>query len=149
DDRIQNRGWSIFLVKPLEGGDPKEILLANLPYNTKKAFESWQANRSPDPALKKLQAELAVRRTDYIAAVNSGAPDQVEVATRNLEATKDQIARMQDLSAEDAKDEGITVEARPTGQTYENLEIWDCSSQKEFDAAYAVALKARIEQDER
>jgi hypothetical protein len=157
-DRIQHRGWYICVVKPAQpeskevkpfDTDAKEILLANLPDDKQKALGTWQANRSPGPAMKRLDAELAARRADYIAAVSSGTPDQIDAATKNLEATKDQIARLRDLSAADEKDEGILIVARPTGQTYENLEIWDCNSQKELDEAFATALRARKEQDAR
>jgi TPR repeat protein len=147
-DRVQHRGWNLCLVKAAEG-EPKEILLANLPYDSKKTFESWQANLSPGPAIQRLEGELSARRVEYVAAVNSGAADRVEAATKALEATKEQLSRMRDLSAPDTKDDGFMIRARPTGQSYENLEIWDCGSQKELDAAYAVALKARKEQDAR
>jgi len=147
-DRVQHRGWNVCIVKPLDG-DEKEVLLANLPYESRRGFEAWLTNRSPGPALQRLESELSARRADYVAAVNSGTPAQIDVATRNLEAAKDQLARMRDLSATDPKDDGYPIRARPTGQTYENFEIWDCGSQKELDAAFAVALKARREQDAR
>ncbi len=147
-DRAQHRGWYICLVKPAEG-EEKQILLANLPYETRKAFDAWQTNRSPGPALQKLQTDLSVRRAEYVAAVNSGAQEQIDAATKNLEATKDQLIRMHELSTADPKDDTFPIRARPTHQTFENLEIWDCSSQKEMDAAFAVALKARREQDAR
>lgn len=147
-DRAQNRGLNDCLIKTLEG-DEKEILLANFPSEAKKAFDVWQTNRSPGPALQKLEAELSARRADYVAAVNSGTPEQIQVATKSLETTKEQLARMRELATADPKDDTFPIRARSTGQTYENLEIWDCSSQKEFDAAFAVALKARKEQDAR
>lgn len=147
-DRAQHRGWNACLVKPPEG-DPKEILLANLPYDTQKAFDAWQTNRSSGPALQRLESELANRRATYVTAVNSGTAEQIDAATKQLEATKEQVARMRELSADESKDEGFTIRARPTGQVFDNLEIWDCSSQKELDAAFAVALKSRKEQDAR
>ena len=156
-DRIQHRGWYICLVKPAETEsnakpveiEPKEVLLANLPDDKKKAIDAWQANHSPGPAMKRMETELATRRAEYLAALSSGSTGQVEAATRNLEIAKDQIARLHDLSTADAKDEGISIVARQTGQTYENLEIWDCNSQKELDEAFASALRARKEQDAR
>ncbi len=147
-DRVQHRGWNVCLVKPPQG-DAREILLANLPYDSRKAFDAWQANQSPGPALEHLENEVAQRRSDYVSAINSGAPDQIDAATKTLEAAKDQLAHMRDLSSTDAKDEGFSIRARPTGQTYDSLEIWDCGSQKELDAAYAQALKARKDQDSR
>jgi len=147
-DKVQHKGWNLCRVKPPDG-DEKEVLLANLSYDARKAFESWQSNLSPGPTLRKLEAEVAVRRAEYVAAVNSGALDRIEAATRNLETTREQYTRMRDLSSTDGKEDAFFISARATGQNFENVEIWDCGSQKELDAAYAVALKARKDQDAR
>jgi len=147
-DRAQHRGYIVCRVKPLEG-EEKDILIGNMPYETRKAFDLYQGNQNPVPALQRLEGELAARRAEYVAAVNSGASDRLDAATKALEATKEQLARMRDLSAPEKKDDGFAIRARPTGQSYENLEIWDCGSQKEVDAAYAVALRGRKEQDAR
>src|SRR4051812_5106614 len=97
-DRAQNRGYIVCRVKPLEG-EEKDILIGNMPYETRKAFDLYQANQNPAPALQRLEGELADRRAEYVAALNSGAPDRVDAATKALEATKEQLTRMRDLSA--------------------------------------------------
>ncbi|MGH9647238.1 MAG: hypothetical protein ACRD4E_10520 [Bryobacteraceae bacterium] len=148
EDRAQHRGWNLYRVKPQEG-EEKQILLANLPYDMQQDFAAWVANKNPVPALQHLETELSTRRADYVAAVNSGETNRVDQATRALETAKDQVNRMRDLSSPDPKDEGFVISARPTGQVFDNIEIWDCQSQKEFDAAYAVALRSRKEQDTR
>lgn len=148
EDPAQLRGWYVCLVKPQEG-DPKEILLAGLPYQTRKAFDVYQAQQNPALAIQKLEAELAARRSAYVAAVNSGSNDLVEVTGKKLEVTKEQLERLRTLSPNESKEEPFIVNARPTGQAFGNLEIWDCGSQKELDAAFAQALKARREQDAR
>jgi len=148
EDRAQHRGWNLYRVKPKEGED-KEILLANVPYQVEQGFAAWAANENPGPALQRLEAELTARRAEYVAAVNSGQTNRINQATKALESVKDQVTQMRDLSTPDPKDEGFNIRARPTGQVYDNVEIWDCQSQKDFDEAYADALKARKEQDAR
>jgi hypothetical protein len=148
EDPAQLRGWYVCVVKPPDG-DSKEILLAGLPYQTRKSFDAYQAQQNPALAIQKLETELATRRNAYVSAVNSGSNDLVEVTGKKLELTKEQLDRLRTLSPNESKEEPFVINARPTGQAYGNLEIWDCSSQKELDAAFAQALKGRREQDAR
>ena len=131
----------------LPDGGERNIQLKNLPFDARTYFQSSRASAGQQSAVATLETELALRRAEYVAAVNTGDAKQRENAKRSLANAEAELDKMRRIYASDTKVELFVLRARYTGG-----DLWDCfrgTSQQEVAGARAAALQAREDQDAR